>query len=477
MMQNSPRISITRVLCFVCVIAAASGSSASIIDHEAPVVESVYPSPNQIDVIPRSPIEVFLKDEDVFPEVSGSGIDLQSIELFVLGESVAIFADPIGDNRVFVHSNSPKPMPSWSTIKAEISAFDNAGNRMPPFVWYFFTSGMPDTQPPEITGMSPPNGSGNVPPRVLVYCKILDYESGVDPSSIIVNVNQSQVIFDIKPVTSGYFISYEPVNQFPFNSMIWINVSASDLDNNKINSSWWFRIMPEPIEPPDLIAPQNDDLLNFQIENGVMTFKWVYNPSFQDYRLFLNISGYSGFEEIDLSSEDYELIAGGIAQKTYPLAHDEWKHIAELGKIRWFIQMLDGPGGNPVCIDSETHFFFLANPDVVVLRSPVNNSQIYNSSGSPLFRWDSFDNAVHYTFGMAIMGQDGEIIEDYFVRTIGSGQTSFRFSQSLWDQLPNGIYVWTVEAKLSNGSKSDFVNYTFRRNTFPLIQQAIKTTN
>ncbi|GEM_PF-5723853 len=451
-------------------ISVASNVSAAVLDHLAPIVLDVNPVPDETGVLPTQTIEAHLYDEDVFPGIPGSGVDLQTIRLSLNGTDIPFYADNLGGNRVFVHSNCPSPMPPYHTMKCELSARDCAGNRMPNYVWYFVTTHLPDTTPPNISSLSPPPYASDVPPRIVISSKIFDYESGIDPDLLTMTVNGNRVDLVIKPVTFGFFVSYEPVMPFEYDSIVIVEITATDYAGNFKSYEWRFEIMSEPMQPPELVSPENDAMLNYQIEDGVMKLQWTFENAFPNYRLFLSVAGTSGFHDIDLEPGDYEVIGGAVATKAFAIDHDTWKHLASLGKVRWFIQMLDQPGGIPVCPDSEKRSFVLANPDTVVLRAPFDRQKIFDTQGSPIFRWDPFDNAIQYTLCLAVMGQDGEVLGDYFVRNIESELLSFRFTQALWDQLPSGVYIWTVAADLPNGDQSEFTNYCFYRYKFPPIQ-------
>ena len=59
------------------------------------------------------------------------------------------------------------------------------------------------------------------------------------------------------------------------------------------------------------------------------------------------------------------------------------------------------------------------------------------------------------------------------IREIESDLTEFSFDSSFWRNMPDGNYVWTIVASLSQGYYSDFINRTFEKYPLPLIDQSI----
>ncbi|MGB9561908.1 MAG: Ig-like domain-containing protein, partial [bacterium] len=88
-----------------------------------------------------------------------------------------------------------------------------------------------DWTPPRIINFYPPDGATNIIVNTRISCDIVDYESGVDRSSIMMWVQGENVSsrLSITEIPYGYNVVYQPVEPLPFLSRITVIVSANDL--------------------------------------------------------------------------------------------------------------------------------------------------------------------------------------------------------------------------------------------------------
>ncbi|MBN1550476.1 Ig-like domain-containing protein [bacterium] len=452
-------------MCLVGVIPAVSAYFSD--DQESPILDYVSPANGEIFVDVSVTIEAYVFDPDIAFGIPGSGVDFQSVEMLMKGKPVPFFIDDLGNNKVYIHTNLPASLPYLSWIDMELKVSDNAGNTMPAYRWEFLTEPAPDTTPPEITNLSPPDGSSAVVVNAQIYCKIRDNQSGVDVSSITMHVDGKPVIYSVINLFDEVKVVYQAPEPFPYETSIPVRVSVKDFAGNTSVVSWSFTTQTIPIGPAQLLHPEANDFLNYQLEEGIIVFSWTYDPRIEYYRLIIKFVDYPCMEKMDLGPDDYIFVDENTIEMHYGLTERDWQDISELGDISWFIVKLDGENGNPVSPKSEIWFFRLADPDSVVIRSPTNNTKFYKFDTPPIFVWDPFDNAVSYMFGLAQIGVNGELIGRIVTAEIDASDTTFTFEPEYWKGFDNGRYMWTVVANLPNGSRSDFYNLYFYKFSYP----------
>lgn len=107
---------------------------------------------------------------------------------------------------------------------------------------YTFQSGFcnPDNQAPQVTTISPSNGTQDVPLDSNVSFTITDNQSGVDIDTVEIQVhtsnydaNSAEVSFSGDPLDYDFVIN--PAADFPFNTGITVVIQAEDLDGNRMS--------------------------------------------------------------------------------------------------------------------------------------------------------------------------------------------------------------------------------------------------
>jgi len=120
-----------------------------------------------------------------------------------------------------------------------------------------------DTRAPWVTDPNPAPGSDGNPLDSNVTFHIQDNQSGVDITSVRVNVQGVDYTYDgVNRFThSGdamdYFITVDPITDFPDGVMVRVQVDAEDLDNNVMSPYRWFFNEP-PVPPP--VPPTCEEL-------------------------------------------------------------------------------------------------------------------------------------------------------------------------------------------------------------------------
>ncbi len=467
--QTSRMISCLMVGFVICVLATPQLFADTI----PPYIEITHPADGEIWVDPSSSVEALVVDpEEEF--IPGSGVDINSIRFLIMNVEVRFQYEFQGDGKVLISTLDEYELPELTWVEAEIVLKDKAGNSMPVYEWKFLTRSLPDTIPPAFSSLSPPIGATDVPLMAQISCKILDYESGVDPDSVAVSINGESVAIKIRDIPFGQYVTYSPVNPYGYEQLLVVRVDASDHDGNPSFVTWSFRTEPAPPEPPRLDSPQDNALLNYQLERGVIRFQWSYDPGDSFYRIKIVIPGCGSVDEMDFGPGDY-IRVGSLAVYNYHLSENSWCDLSYLGDIIWSVAKIDGYRGNLTSGFSGQYTFNLASPYIVVLRSPQNNARFFAGDSSPVFSWDPFEGASMYLLGLIRVGTEGELMGEAITRTIESEFNSFRFRMPEWQDMRNGLYMWTVVAIMPDGTYSDFVNYRFSKRYQPLISEPIHT--
>ncbi len=136
-------------------------------------------------------------------------------------------------------------------VSIDASDYNDPANMMPT-EYYSFTT-VVDTNKPYLGGLDPDRNETDVAKDKNIFLSVYDALTGVDKSSIAINVNDEDVTdrTTIEPVTSGYSVFYDPAEPFQFNETVKVNVSCQDfaINPNQLNTTYYFYIIPDK-EPP-----------------------------------------------------------------------------------------------------------------------------------------------------------------------------------------------------------------------------------
>ena len=226
-------------------------------DTMPPMVIRNYPEDGATDVDPDTFIMADLKDMPMF---NNSGIDLESVEMYVNGDMV--------DAEVFHHQgavrvlyNPEEPFENGSQVIVELNACDNAGNCMDTYTFSFTISeGTPDedTLPPYVYSVYPEDGASDVPIDTDIRVVLIDQGpennmSLIDPESIVLTINNENVEFVTLPIpVNGITVIWENDGRLLPNEEVTVSIDACDNAGNCMDTySWSFSTeTAEDTEPP-----------------------------------------------------------------------------------------------------------------------------------------------------------------------------------------------------------------------------------
>lgn len=258
---------------------------------------------------------------------------------------------------------------------------------------YTFSAGFcnPDVQAPNVSNILPANSADDVPLSSNVSFTITDNQSGVDLSSLEVQVgtvsyNQSSPQMSISGDPLNYTVVIDPSADFPFNEEIVIVIQAEDLDGN-VMPSVVSRFNDPDSQPPNVnaVSPSNG-AQNVDLD-AVISFTLSDNDTGVDIDSFLiEING----ETYDDSSP--EVTVGGDTA-AYTIEVDPVQDFPFNTQVSFTIEAAD-LGGN---VMTPRTFTFNA-PDQQApqsnLLTPPNNSRFQDLDSDVVVRVTDNDTGV-----------------------------------------------------------------------------------
>ncbi len=234
------------------------------IDADPPMVYagSERPSVDQGDVDPNiDSVSVIVFD-------TKSGVDTDSIEVTIDGKPVAwdtltlepwMHPDGYAGYRIITPIEQVLTYDQDLTVcvrAADLGGDELTGpNWMETYCWSFKTN--PDANKPYFTNLHPDRGETGVRPNTDVSFDVLDDEEGVSASSISMRIKPLDQWMDIDqqmmimmPISQGFSVMYRPTEEFSPNTIVDVELGASDLavpPNTKTES---YRFTLEDTVPP-----------------------------------------------------------------------------------------------------------------------------------------------------------------------------------------------------------------------------------
>lgn len=222
-------------------------------DTVDPTVEDQSPADGDVDVSVDDPIQFHLKDNK-------SGIDLNSLTVELNGTDITadLRTSEVDGNLDILVTYRPEDGLSYSqayTVVVHIS--DVAGNEIGPIEWTFDTA-VDDTDL-EFDNFDPADGDTDVPITTSISLRAVDSQSGVNPDSIRMWVQNTEVTgsdrFVLTPHNGSVTIEYTPADDLPYSTDIVVKVYAEDNVGNDRDVEYSFET-----EHPDTYVISGDIL-------------------------------------------------------------------------------------------------------------------------------------------------------------------------------------------------------------------------
>lgn len=223
-------------------------------DNLPPSITLLTPPENDTTVTPTPLIALEIKDEK-------AGVDATSILVWINN-------DPVPFERTgtsFSYQINYRPLISfkyldWVTVAVTAQDVSNPPNIADTVYFKFRIMREKDEQPPYVTLYQPEKGKDNIDPNCVISFHIRDDMSGVDSSSIRVQLNSAVIEPAITGYRHDYLVAYDPPAPFDYGQQVRLEIAAQDLAPEKPNvmktDSCLFTIVRD-ISPPEVswIAP------------------------------------------------------------------------------------------------------------------------------------------------------------------------------------------------------------------------------
>ncbi|MBN2093732.1 Ig-like domain-containing protein [candidate division KSB1 bacterium] len=225
-----------------------------IIDLTAPKLSDQIPEKNATEVDIQPTIQFRLQD-------AVSKIRRSTIILKV--NNLPVTPNITGDSSNYLISYRPLvPYGYNKKITVTIDAQDWSGNQLPTENYSFYTKS--DLVPPFTAQHEPIKYAQNVSIYTNITFHIKDIISGVDSSSIKMQVNDSTVTYQISGIPTDYTIIYTPTKFFNYQQTVSITIDAQDLAGNKMNTDNYIFITtnrPNSLPEAPVLTSPADSLL------------------------------------------------------------------------------------------------------------------------------------------------------------------------------------------------------------------------
>ncbi|MDZ7318752.1 MAG: Ig-like domain-containing protein, partial [candidate division KSB1 bacterium] len=226
----------------------------TVTDTLPPAIVAMTPAPEDTNVNPLPRFLIDMTDDR-------SGIDSSSIRLWVNNQRVPfkLTGNPLAYRIAYQPDHSFAYL-TWIPVKIEACDRSYPPNDMVPFDAKVRVMREKDRTPPRTEQHRPNRWATGVALKSDISFHILDDQSGVDSSSIILKVNQQVVYPKIEGHPNEYTVTFQPPRPFWYGETVAIEIEAQDLAPDTVNvmptERYTFTILRDTIAPViDWLAP------------------------------------------------------------------------------------------------------------------------------------------------------------------------------------------------------------------------------
>ncbi|MBN1351937.1 carboxypeptidase regulatory-like domain-containing protein [candidate division KSB1 bacterium] len=215
-------------------------------DRAPPEISEKKPEDREQNVVPATTVEFVVAD-------SGTGVEIDSLQVWLNNKSQQF--EYTGDSSRFHVIVRPElPFEFSETVLVSAKAMDRAerSNKVI-FNWYFKIIDEADTTAPYSENHIPKPSQPDVSPETEIYLQIVDALSGVDTSSIKMQLG-GRLIEPVIASDAGnkrVSILYQPTQPFRYNDSVTVDLVALDLAQqpNRLQESYFFKIKRDTVAP------------------------------------------------------------------------------------------------------------------------------------------------------------------------------------------------------------------------------------
>ncbi|MBN1551688.1 hypothetical protein JW979_09470, partial [bacterium] len=314
-----------------------------------------------------------------------------------------------------------------------------------------------DSTQPYLVDPIPKPHSTNVPNLFTLQVGIADDETGIDVDSISVEITPAPPEFE--PIIEP-FNNYKRVNYYaelgPMDPgvLVTVSIKAKDFAGNEMFEFWRFTITEMRMEEILLpVFPIDNAYLVYDVEDGMIRFKWTKGTNSEYYRMHLGLpGGYDGYW--DLGPESYRTFAG-MRFVELKVSRNDWNIMNETGEITWCVAPISEINGQMLGNYTETHSMRYTSDNLPKLLQPYHNSILPMETNGITFTWDNLETAIEYYFIMVRMDNNDTFTDEYFYQIVPYWFGEIFIHPSTWETIGCGTWSWTVIGVLPNSELTD----------------------
>lgn len=205
-------------------------------DISAPTISGMIPAPGATDVARDTTISFYLDDP-------GIGVDRQTLQVDLTQNGNPIDHNAFlfeGDKYRLKVTLTPTDVLQWNgVINVAVRVRDFDGNELILTDWSFAC--VTDIEKPTIDEQNPAPGAKNVPVTTTISFHLKDTKSGIDPTSIYMELNGQDVSADLStagnPLDTA--VVYDPPMDLSYSSTYIVTVTARDVAGNALAPITW----------------------------------------------------------------------------------------------------------------------------------------------------------------------------------------------------------------------------------------------
>ncbi len=222
-------------------------------DIEPPFLSNLHPENNDIGVPATENVSFEIHD-------SGLGVDINSLVIHENNVEIIPVTEQIENESNYRITWNHEPYEYGETVTIVVSVSDLAPipNSLSNYNFSFVVAD-DDMIPPYFESFNPAQQSIGIPIDTSISFRIMDTETGVNPNSILFNINNQQIedyLIEevIENEATGYSILYTPESKFNYNQTVNIQIYAIDnsSNHNEASINYHFTTIND-IDPPYLV--------------------------------------------------------------------------------------------------------------------------------------------------------------------------------------------------------------------------------
>ncbi len=226
----------------------AGVSYAFTTEHDAvpPLIEVLWPVPFSTGVAVDTSVAIRVSD-------AGSGLNIISATMLI--DSVEVELEVKGDTLIYKPAT---PFEAGTKVNVDFWIEDLAAKKADTTYW-FTTIDEVDTIPPQIFVIEPKPYQTGCNAMTPVFLTATDENSGVDFSTAVLKIENTEVDFTVDNDT----VRYIPLTPYPFESRVDVYFYIEDFAGNPANTSYWFETGEEVDITPPIVFDHQPEIYGF----------------------------------------------------------------------------------------------------------------------------------------------------------------------------------------------------------------------